>query len=608
MGRMPSEPEGGGGLAVTLSKLREKLSFTSSKAGEEKREETPTPEKAGEGKPGVTDMQVRRSITPLLTSSPSSPPVARPSRGSLEALYEDDFLEELRLLLLQKRVEERKEFEGYTVFTPPSGYVEEERYWVVRPFAWVAILSNPSRNERLYHVVEPSLTPTEKSLLETVHRDLLDRLPYTESEDRDLVLKEAVEHLLDERGIWVGEETLQKLLYYLKRNYVGYGKIDVLVKDPRIEDISCDGLGLPLFLYHQNYQNLKTNVAFTDPLELDLFVGRLVERAGKQISLGKPTVDASLPEGYRLQATLGKEVTARGSTFTIRKYRKEPFTPVDLIKLGTFSPEMLAYLWLATENKKNIMIIGGTASGKTSTLNALTLFIPPDAKIISIEDTRELFLYQENWVASVTRPAPGEKAITMYDLLMQALRQRPEVLIVGEVRGPEALTLFQAMTTGHTCYSTMHAGSVEEMVLRLEGEPLNVPHHMLSALDIVCLQNLTYFKEMRVRRNQSIVEIGGVDTETGALSINRLFERDNVTDRFRRLGDSTVLAEIARERGWGPTRLEKELASRKAVLEYMVGKNVRKIEEVAGIVRQYHFEPEKVLERIREGTTDASPE
>ncbi|MEM2204838.1 MAG: type II/IV secretion system ATPase subunit [Candidatus Hadarchaeales archaeon] len=509
--------------------------------------------------------------------------------------------------LLQKRIEEKKEFEKYTLFAPPPGYVEEERYWVVRPFAWVAILYNPSKNERLYHVVEPSLTPTEKSLLETLHRDLLDRLPYTEGEDRDLVLKEAVEQILDERGIWVKEETLQKFLYYLKRNYVGYGKIDVLMKDPRIEDISCDGLGIPLFLYHQNYQNLKTNLVFTDSLELDLFVGRLVERAGKQISLGKPTVDASLPEGYRLQATLGKEVTARGSTFTIRKYRKEPFTPVDLIKLGTFSPEMLAYLWLATENKKNIMIIGGTASGKTSTLNALTLFIPPDAKIISIEDTRELFLYQENWVANVTRPAPGEKAITMYDLLMQALRQRPEVLIVGEVRGPEALTLFQAMTTGHTCYSTMHAGSVEEMVLRLEGEPLNVPHHMLSALDIVCLQNLTYFKEVRVRRNQSIVEIGGVDAETGALSINRLFERDNLTDKFRKLGDSLVLAEIAKERGWGPTRLEKELANRKAVLEYMVERDIRKIEEVARVIRQYYFEPEKVLEKIKEEGTSHAP-
>jgi len=582
---MLPEAEGEGAFAKTLKKLWERLSTS------------PPPAGGGEAGPGVSGIQ------------PQAPPPPSPvklSGGSLALLYEDDFLEELRARLLQKGIEERKEFERYTTFSPPPGYVEERRYWVIRPFSWVAILFHPSQRERLYYLVEPSLTPTEKELLETVHRDLLDRLPYSDSEERDLLLKETVERILEERGIWVGEDTLQKLLYYLRRNYVGYGKIEALLRDPRIEDISCDGLGLPLFLYHQEYQNLKTNLAFTDPLELDLFVGRLVERAGKQISLGKPTVDAALPEGYRLQATLGKEVTARGSTFTIRKYRKEPFTPVDLIRYGTFSPEMLAHLWLATENRKNIMIIGGTASGKTSTLNALTLFIPPDAKIISIEDTRELFLYQENWVASVTRPAPGGKAITMYDLLMQALRQRPEILIVGEVRGPEALTLFQAMTTGHTSYSTMHAGSVEEMVLRLEGEPINLPHHMLSALDLVCVQNLTYFKDVRVRRSQSVVEIGGVDPETGALSINRLFERDPITDRFRKLGDSKVLAEVAKERGWGPTRLERELANRRALLEYMVGADIRRIEDVAQVVRRYFLEPERVLEEIG-GVGDASP-
>jgi flagellar protein FlaI len=194
----------------------------------------------------------------------------------------------------------------------------------------------------------------------------------------------------------------------------------------------------------------------------------------------------------------------------------------------------------------------------------------------------------------------------MYDLLMQALRQRPEILIVGEVRGPEALTLFQAMTTGHTSYSTMHAGSVEEMVLRLEGEPINLPHHMLSALDLVCVQNLTYFKDVRVRRSQSVVEIGGVDPETGALSINRLFERDPITDRFRKLGDSKVLAEVAKERGWGPTRLERELANRRALLEYMVGADIRRIEDVAQVVRRYFLEPERVLEEIG-GVGDASP-
>jgi flagellar protein FlaI len=333
-------------------------------------------------------------------------------------------------------------------------------------------------------------------------------------------------------------------------------------------------------------------------LELDLFIGRLVERAGKSISLGKPTVDATLPQGYRLQATMGKEITTKGSTFTIRKYREQPFTPVDLVKYRTFSPEMLAYLWLAAENKRNIVIVGGTASGKTCTLNAVSLFMPPDAKIVSIEDTRELQLYQENWVAAVTRPAYGEKAITMYDLLPNALRQRPEIIIVGEVRGPEALSLFQAMTTGHTSYSTMHAGSIKEMVFRLEGEPINVPHHMLASLDIVCIQLLSHVKDARVRRNQSILEIGGVDPESGALKTNRLFERDPVTDKFEMLGDSIVMGEIMRERGWSALRLKKELDNRVKVLEYLAEHNISTIDEVSKIIRQYYFDPEKVMKEI----------
>ena len=520
------------------------------------------------------------------------------SKPALEALEIDKELAELQEKLgVEKGVKE--EFEEYTTFEVPAGYQEQNRYWIVKPFVWAAILFNPEKNERLYYLVEPQLTPLEKTVLETLHEHLLDRLTYDDAvKDRDAVLRSKAAELLNEYDISANEEVVKKLLYYIKRSYIGYSRIDAFLKDPRIEDISCDGPGLPIFLYHQDYQNIRTNVVYEDPMELDLFVGRLVERAGKQISLGKPTVDATMPEGYRLQATIGKEVTTRGSTFTIRKYREEPFTPVDLIKFRTFSPEMLAYLWLAAENKKNIMIVGGTASGKTCTLNAISLFMPPDAKIVSIEDTRELSLYQENWVAAVTRPAYGEKAITMYDLLVQALRQRPEIIIVGEVRGPEALSLFQAMTTGHTSYSTMHAGSIQEMVYRLEGEPINVPHHMLSSLDIVCIQLLTHFKEARVRRNQSVVEVVGVDRETGALRTNHLFERNQITDQFEMVGNSIVMAEIMRERGWGTLRLEEELENRRRVLEYLVAKDIKGIEEVSKVIRQYHFEPEKVMKLV----------
>jgi flagellar protein FlaI len=523
---------------------------------------------------------------------------AKTEESRLEGLEEDKDLVELQKKIEAGEVEAKLKFED-SGFTIPLGYEEEKRYWIAEPYAWVAILFNPEKKERLYYLVEPGLTQSEKTVLELLQEHLLDRLAYDESvKEHGALLKEKARELIDEHGIKVDDETLNKLLYYLSRNYMGYGKIDAILKDHYIEDISCDGVGLPIFLYHMDYQNIRTNIFFDDPIELDLFVGRLVEKAGKQISLGKPTVDATLPQGYRLQATIGKEVTTKGATFTIRRYREEPFTPTDLVTNRTFSSEMLAYLWLAAENKKNIMIIGGTASGKTCTLNAISLFMPPDAKIISIEDTRELALYQENWVASVTRQAYGEKSITMFDLLSQALRQRPEIIIVGEVRGPEALTLFQAMTTGHTVYSTMHAGSTQEMVYRLEGEPIKTPHHMLAALDIVCVQLLTYVGETRVRRNDSLIEIRGVDRETGALVTNRLFERDPATDKFATVGDSLITAEIMRERGWSSLRLKEELSNRRKLLEYLAEKKITNIDDVSKIIRQYHFEPEKVMEQV----------
>jgi flagellar protein FlaI len=533
-----------------------------------------------------------------------APAIAEPSK-TLEGLTTtvDEVVQELgEKFAKMEKVKAPQEYYEYCTFEPPAGYRELERYWIAKPFVWVSILYSPERNERIYHLVEPSLTPGEKTALEMLHGHLLDRLTYDERvKDRDRAIRMKVSELLREYGVSLPDKSVKKIMYYLKRNYLGYGKIDGIIRDPNVEDISCDGLNVPLFVYSRRYQSLRTNLIFSDTNELDLFVIRLVERAGKQITLGKPTVDAALPEGYRLQATLGTEVTTKGSSFSIRKYAEEPFTPIDLLSYGTFSSDMLAYLWLTTENKKNIIIVGGTASGKTSTLNALSMFIWPDAKIISIEDTRELALYQENWVPSITRPAPGERSIDMYDLLRQALRQRPEVIIVGEVRGKEALTMFQAMSTGHTCYSTMHAGSVQEMVHRLEGEPINIPHHMLATLDIVCLQLLTYFRDQRVRRNQTIIEVVGIDPATGALRTNRIFERDPLTDKFERVGESKVLREIARERGWSALELERELRKRKEVLEFLYKNNIRRLHEVAAILRQYHFEPEKVMDQIAAG-------
>jgi flagellar protein FlaI len=315
-------------------------------------------------------------------------------------------------------------------------------------------------------------------------------------------------------------------------------------------------------------------------------------------------VDATMSDGSRLQATLGREVTTRGSSFTIRKFKGDPITPIDLIGFGTCSIDILAYFWLAIENGKSIIFAGGTASGKTSILNAVSLFIPSLAKVISIEDTRELTLHHENWIAGVTRKSftGGAGEVSMYDLLKAALRQRPEYILVGEVRGEEALTLFQAMSTGHTTYSTIHAGDVQTVVNRLENEPINVPHAMLQSLDIVCIQIQTYVNEVRVRRSNSLVEVTGLDARTGNIRINEIYHWDPAADTFGQAGESYVLNSIMQLRGWKQDKLATELANRGKILEYMLGKGMRDYISVSLVVQAYAVNPELVLKAIKDDT------
>ncbi|MDY6930455.1 MAG: ATPase, T2SS/T4P/T4SS family [Halobacteriota archaeon] len=490
------------------------------------------------------------------------------------------------------------------LFREVEGYRELERYWTDEPFAFISILYNDEDHDYLYHVVEPGLTPFEKALLERTYEDLRDIIILedisTDSIKR-LILREKLAELLRSYRLPLDPASFHKILYYAERNYIGYGQINAIMADTQIEDISCDGVGVPVFLYHRKYQSLKTNISYEEE-DINNFVTTLAQRSGKHISAGTPMVHATLPEGSRLQATLGREITTRGSSYSIRKFKEEPFTPVDLIKFKTFSLEELAFLWLCIENNRSMIFCGGTAAGKTSALNAVSLFIPPTSKIVTIEDTRELTLYHENWIASVTREplmAGGEEgAIDMYELLRQALRQRPECMIVGEVRGPEALTLFQAMSTGHTTYSTMHAGSIQEAVSRLENEPINVPNMMLQALDLVSLQILTYHGGERVRRNLALVEITGIDPRTDNIRINEVFKWNPVSDNFERVGDSQILREIMTSRGWNAVELNNELKNREKVLRYMIDKDLKDYRKVAPVIQKYFMNPKKLLEEI----------
>ncbi|NYT05471.1 MAG: type II/IV secretion system ATPase subunit [Methanomicrobiales archaeon] len=491
-------------------------------------------------------------------------------------------------------------------FVPAAGQEEVELYPVNEPYAYVRIIYDNTNHTYLYSVIEPELSDAEKELLVELQQRLFETLDVnTKDMTRDAAkkaLRNAIDEIILDYGIKLTPASREKVLYNIEKEFLGDGLIDPVMHDKYIEDISCDGLNTPIFIYHTSYESIQTTLKYTDANALDSFVTKLAQRAGKYISIAEPMLDATMSDGSRIQMTLGQEVTAHGSTFTIRKFRDEPITPTDLIEWSTFSPLSIAFIWLAVENGKSCIFCGGTASGKTTSLNAISLFIPPLAKIVTLEDTRELKLPHPNWIPSVTRESfdsAGKGSIDMYELLRAALRQRPEYILVGEVRGQEALTLFQAMSTGHVTYATMHADSVSSAVHRLENPPLNVPRNMLNALDLVSVQVQARIGGQRIRRNKQLIEILDIDPRTNELITNEVFKWHPATDEIRYSGKSYILEEIMEERGWSEARMREELKRRQEILEWMRIKKLRHYKDVAKVLISYYRDPEAVMDIVR---------
>jgi flagellar protein FlaI len=489
---------------------------------------------------------------------------------------------------------------------PAPGLEVVEFYPLNEPYAYVQVTCDDSTHEYTYHVLEPVLTPGEQELFREIKERLFETLDITtrglSRDEARKILCDAVNAIIADYGIHLLPVSREKILYHVEMEFLGNGLIDPIMHDSYIEDISCDGVGSTIFVYHTTYESMKTNLIYRDAAELDSFVAKLAQRAGKYISIAEPMIDATMSDGSRIQMTLGSEVTAHGSTFTIRKFRDEPITPTDLIEWHTFSPLGIAFLWLAVENAKSCIFAGGTASGKTTTLNAISLFIPPLAKIVTLEDTRELKLPHPNWIPSITRDSysqDGRGEIDMYELLRAALRQRPEYILVGEVRGREALTLFQAMSTGHVTYATMHADSVASAVHRLENPPINVPRNMLSALSLMSIQVQARVGGQRIRRNKQLVEILDIDPRTNELITNEVFRWYPATDEIRYSGKSYILEEIMEDRGWSEERMQEELKRRQEVLEWMRIKKIRHFRDVSNILVSYFRDPETVIRRVR---------
>jgi flagellar protein FlaI len=487
---------------------------------------------------------------------------------------------------------------------------EVETDTIQDPYSFVRIKYDSIAGEYLYEVIEPKLTADETNVLDLLKSALIISLNLTDVKDieaKKAVLGKALDRLVSKLGVTLNPISRERIVYYLQRDFIGYGVINVMMVDPNIEDCSCDGVGIPLYIYHRKYGSIKSNIQFNNEAELDGFVIWLAQKCGKHISVASPLLDATIPDGSRLNATLGMHVTKRGSSFTIRRFKDNPFTPVDLLKFKTMSTEMMAYLWISVEFGSSMLVCGGTASGKTTTLNAILLFIPPQMKIVSIEDTRELNLPHENWIPGLTREGFGggkgssmSGNINMFDLLTAALRQRPQYLMVGEVRGKEAYVVFQAMATGHISYSTFHAEDVQAMVHRLENDPIDLPRALLTALNLVMLQGQVKVGTKMTRRVKNLTEIVGMDPETSELITNSVFRWNPADDSFGYSGHSYIYEKVRAVRNWTPREMEREVKRRIDILEYMKKIGVSNYRQVAKIVSSYYKDPEKLYKEVKE--------
>lgn len=488
-------------------------------------------------------------------------------------------------------------------------FVILQEYPLNEPFAYATIVRNRIRGNITYIVNEPPLTEEERSYLQRL-KDLLLEVLDISIEELDSK-KEAKKYLeqkcrvLFKQHFKVSRLTEEKLLYYVIRDNYGFGKIDPLMCDPLLEDISCDGTDTNFYVWHRDYQSIPTNLRFESGKELDSFALRLAYLCGRHVSIAQPMLDASLPDGSRLHLTYGREVTRRGSSFTIRKFRADPLTIIDLVKFKTLSPEMAAYLWYAVESRVSTLVCGGIASGKTTMLNCLSMFIKPDLKIVSIEDTPELNLPHENWVPTNTRTHFGlgtEKSdITLFDLLKSSLRQRPDYIIVGEVRGQEAYTLFQAVSTGHLGMSTLHAESVKAAVYRLEAEPMNIPRTLISGIDIMIVQRRTNSGIGSGRKTIQVSEIVGLDPRSKEILTNEVFKWNATKGAFEYTGRSYLVERIAAREGMSLADANRELGKRAKIIEWLSQQNIRNFQKVSDITRRYYEQPERVFQEATKG-------
>ncbi len=478
-------------------------------------------------------------------------------------------------------------------------------YPIYPPFQFVQIAYDTNAEELMYIPLEPVLDKAEMAIFHRI-KGIFEKELNTESlqTDRKMYIEKRAAEIIDTYGISAGRVAQDKVLYFLKRDFTGYGEIDLLMNDPLIEDISCNGPGRPVYLYHRVFESVRTRLSFENEYRLNSFILKMAQISGRHISVLDPITDATLPDGSRVNLTYSSEVTRKGSSFTIRRFKSEPISFIDIMKYGTLNAKQLAYLWLLVEYGMSILFSGGTASGKTTLLNGICLFIKPEAKIVSLEDTAEINIPHENWIQSVTRSGFGRIEgsskrgdIGLYELLTAALRQRPEYIIVGEVRGAEASTLFQAISVGHAALGTIHASTMGELINRIESPPMNVPRNQLASLDLAIFTNRIRINNSFARRIVNMVEIHGIDS-TGNVVTNNVFHWDPFSDSFNYIGKSLLLEDIAREHGIELEVLEREMEQREKVIEWMFREGITRYTDVAKSLKAYYNSPDELMKKI----------
>ena len=487
-----------------------------------------------------------------------------------------------------------------------------EDYWIKEPFLKVTIGRDAHRKILIYGIDEVNLSPTEiriyTKIVETLQYEL--KLPRASVDPRTYFEENAV-RIVERYKMDVGDTpniSWAKTLYFAERDMVGFGAIDVLMRDPNIEDISVDGVGKPVFLWHRKHESVETNLFFENDQDLDDMISRLVHLGGKHISTAYPIVDGTLPGRHRLAATFRREVTPYGGTVTIRKFREDPVTVIDLLNFGTMDHRIAAYAWLLMEHRASTIIVGATASGKTTFLNAMLSMQRPASKILTIEEVQEINIPHENWISMLSRPSYGLSAekigeVSLFDLVKAAMRMRPDMLAVGEIRGEEAYVLFQAISTGHGGICTLHAEEVTSAMQRLTSKPMDVAPAYIAYLDLVFLVRRVSLPVKEGGKQKFVRRVLAVDEVVKFGEYIRMFEWNPNTDTHLLNKDgfraSFKIKRLAKDLGKKIDDLTKELDRRVTVLKWVQEHGIREHKRLAVLFEQYHHDPELVMKVVR---------